>query len=823
MNELEILSSNQVVIQDSEIKSTTFSLIQEHILVLDEKALFGNCGVSYSKLDLLKYGIVCFNQFLQANWTGPLIDDPIIPTDMIDDVELDASLDIDGESVYSGCNYRHLLLASIKVFRVLSQYSDLSTAGVWYSRACFTWQRILADANDRGQGNCPSLMIVCLNEYCSALSEYGYIPECIAKDTISHLPRPLTVSEEGFKLPLPDATLLAVELQAELIVELLVRLAYYGKTNLMPPILDHVTSMLGISIDVTGVAGIRRQYQTESFAQMAARVVRKPNHASLKSPEVSVPVPKALTLAELDVTTDMLENVRLADGTENESELTSELSAIEQCCLIAEGLRHYYSGSNRDELNLESVHAVAMRVISTSAERPPSWIAFSMCLLFRSRAEFFRNNTRGRACFQTDALVDQFKDAEPSASIRLRHIHTTGYPSVWELQRENGVRMMEVGMVMTACEMFKKLNMWPLAMDCLAVAGRKQEALELLDSLEPLNARLLVSKGDMTGDPKYYEQAWEMSKHRSARAMRSLGRCNLKESNLEQAAECFEKSLEINPLFDDIWFNLGSIYLRLDAKVGEGSKAMKEKAMQSFVRCVNVNPEHVQGWVNLSAVYSECGLEHIQEAKHAAGEAVRLSPQAWQFWENYTLISARAEDWQNVLRGEQRLSLTLNRPDHPDINMVRMLVSNVKNSALRNRLLSFLEDLVLRNKQTVDILKILADMYIEFGRYEEAFKTVTCQLKEILSLVGTVGEANSRYTPQELLDEAILCLSSMSEQLESPHLKSIEGITAGIALTVRSVPRRMASMSGGQDELSQLKAVCERIQKTLENWSVIVE
>jgi tetratricopeptide (TPR) repeat protein len=303
--------------------------------------------------------------------------------------------------------------------------------------------------------------------------------------------------------------------------------------------------------------------------------------------------------------------------------------------------------------------------------------------------------------------------------------------------------------------------------------------------------------------------------------MRSLGRFYLRESQLERAAECFELSLEINPLFDEIWFNLGSIYLRLDDS-GEAACEHKKKAMNAFVRCVNVNPEHVQGWVNLSAVYSECGLEYIQEAKQAAGEAVKLAPQAWQFWENYTLISARAEDWQNALRGEQKLSLSLNRSDHPDLNMVRMMVVNIKSSALRVRLLGFLEDLVLKNKQTVEILKILTDMYVEFGRFEEAFKTVTCQLKEILGLVGTVGEANSLYSAQDLLTEAIQCLGRMSEMLDSNHLRSIEGITAGIGLTVRSVPRRIAAISGGQD-LPQLKTFCDKIQKTVESWSSLAE
>jgi tetratricopeptide (TPR) repeat protein len=773
-----------------------------------------------SPIILLQVGIKLLNQFLQANLTGPNLRSPLIDAAMDNAYNCDHLLDVDGESVYPGCLHRELLASALAIFEALSTHSDLVSVGVWRARSVFVRQRALLDSNDRGQGNSPSLMEVCLNEYCEALGKHGYLPSELVLETLAHLPKS-GLAKPRSRMVLPEADSLDVDLKAELILEFLVRLAYYGKTQLIPAILKYTTGLLGISIELTGVEGIRRQYQSEAFAQLACRVTREREQETTESSLPTVPAPKALTLVELDATTDMLEDVKYSGSDDSNTDLTSKLSAIEQCCLIVEGLRCFYSGSSRDELNLESVHAIAMRVISICSDAPPSWIAFSMCLLFRSRAEFFRNNTRGRACFQTDALVDQFKDSEPVPAIRLRHIHTTGYPSQWELQRENGVRMMEVGMVMTACEMFKKLEMWPLALDCLAVAGKKQEALDLLDSLEPLTARLLVSKGDMTGEQRYYEQAWEMSGHKSARAMRALGRLKLRESDLEAAAECFEKSLEINPLFDEIWFNLGSIYLRLDAR--EEGKGFKEKAIQAFVRCVNVNPEHVQAWVNLSAAYADAGNEFVQEAQRAAGEAVKLAPEAWQFWENYTLISARAEDWQNVLRGEQKLSLSLNRDDHPDIHIIRLLVSKVAvSSPLRTRVLSFLEDLVLKNKQNLETLKILSAMYSEFNRPEEAFKTLTCELKEILGLVGTVGEVSSKYTAQELTDETIICLGAIADMLDGPELRTVSGITAGLVLTARSVPRRIAGMAGGQ-ELPQLKALCERIQQTVNQWSTIPE
>lgn len=808
-SEIDLLSGLDDFIVEGDVQELLAHLVHTST---SEQLILWIGSRSERRLELLKVGVKCFNQFLQANWTGPSVSSPAFTVPSESDETVTNSLEVDGEAVYVGCLHKELLLAAIRIFKSLNQCSDLRTVGIWLARANFVWQRVLADSNDRGQGNCPTLMNVCLNQFCLALGESGYLPKEIMDSTMSHLIKTAESSAER-SIKLPDQSLVSLEVRAELILEFVVRLSYYGKCNLIPNLMSYVTDMVGITVNVTGVEGIRRQYQTVAFAQLAARVAHTKASAAVAEP--SVPAPKALTLMEMDVTTDILEDVKLADEVANQVELTSKLSSIEQCCLVAEALRFFYSGNSRDELNLESVHALAMRIISTSADAPPSWIAFSMCLLLRSRAEFFRNNTRGRACFQTDALVEQFKDPSPEPVIRLRHLHCTGYPSVWELQRENGMRMMEVGMVVTAFEMFKKLKMWPLAMDCLAVAGKKQEALELLDTLEPLSARLLVSKGDMTGEFKHYEEAWERSKHTSARAKRALGRLKLRDKDLGGAAECFELSLKINPLFDEIWFNLGSVYLKLDDL---------DKATFAFVQCVGVNPDHVQGWVNLSAVYSneKYELDHIREAKNAAGEAVRLSPQAWQFWENYVLICARAQDWQNVIRGEQRLSFILNRAGHPDIDMIRLLVAKVKDSSVRVRLLNFLEDIVLKNKQTLESFKILALMYIEFGRYEESAKTRIVQLKEILSLIGTVGESSSKYSAQQIVDEIIACLGDIADILESPQLRGVPGVTTGLGLTVRSVPRRISVINGGQD-LPNLKSLCERIEGIIKSVNSISE
>jgi tetratricopeptide (TPR) repeat protein len=144
---------------------------------------------------------------------------------------------------------------------------------------------------------------------------------------------------------------------------------------------------------------------------------------------------------------------------------------------------------------------------------------------------------------------------------------------------------MSLGVVMSALEIFERLQLWEDVVSCYQLAGKLQKAETIVEQqldIHPNNPKLLCIMGDLKGDLTWYEKAWQVSNGRFARAMRSLGAAHFKQNNHALASECYQNALRINPLFDNSWYILGCCAMRLEDW---------ELASTAFLRVINIDHE----------------------------------------------------------------------------------------------------------------------------------------------------------------------------------------------------------------------------------------
>lgn len=325
----------------------------------------------------------------------------------------------------------------------------------------------------------------------------------------------------------------------------------------------------------------------------------------------------------------------------------------------------------------EELIAVIQRTLFSEVNSV-NWLIFARALWYRSLLETARSRTVERGVLQLYSLVEELGvtsdqtarlfpktddeiqfpvefrtnaalDKPLANAIRLRYLYQLPLMPKWSMDSKLAEKLMELGSLKSALEIYERLEKWTDAALCYATTGDEARGIELVNKaleINPNDARSWSVLGDITGNPELWEKAWSIGRYSNAK--RSLSKYYYsppKSSGLTKdiptAIDHMFDCLSANPIDYQNWFFYGCMGLEI---------GNHELAAEAFTRCVALDDTNSYAWSNLASALIK--LDKLPEAFNALQKSVNSGDSAkksWKIWENYMIVAVKLGKWDEVL------------------------------------------------------------------------------------------------------------------------------------------------------------------------------
>lgn len=479
---------------------------------------------------------------------------------------------------------------------------------------------------------------------------------------------------------------------------------HFGFGDMGKKYFAHAKSICGLTTELSGAMGKRTKFQQDDHAQLFLRAFSSlhratgMSHAPSPRERVTPPAPPAEEVniteggwqhGEWEVGRGLLREVEASDAngeggvaavrevmldsidggpqenilleggakfTNAELERGTELHPIDQAVLLA--LCIDVSNSNpADGLTREEMEPYLIRLLEVAN----NWMIHSTGLLERSWLEFEKRRTMDRAMLQIQALLDQhttkltmmqstFKAAvEESAPVqdRIHYLHCIVYPSQYELKRDLAQRYLSCSVVASALQYFRELHMWNEVVTCYQLMQKPHRAEMVVRERiqeEGKTPYMLTALADLTNDAALYEEAWELSDGRYARAKRTLAKISFDNGDMEACVRHATQALEVQPLKATAWYLKGLACIRLERH---------EDALHALSRCIQQDQDIGEAWANCGSIHMHLG--DYQKAHSAMEQAYKHKRDSWRLIENLMNTSLQLGKWADCITYMEKL------------------------------------------------------------------------------------------------------------------------------------------------------------------------